>query len=111
MVASRSAAREEENRQRMRKEVDHPSEQRGSSTAANADLTSIIGQLPLHLQSMVTLLAPTISPSVEGKMMEKMGKDALQQAASMMVAVSYSSFEKTFFTFKCCVLADYFNFV
>ena len=32
-------------------------------------------------------MAQTVSPSVEGKMMEKKGKDALEQAASIMVAV------------------------
>ena len=78
MAASRSAARVEENRQRRRREVDHPSEQRGSSIAADADLTSIIRQLPSHLQSVVTLLAQTVSPSVEGKMMEKREKETLK---------------------------------
>ena len=81
-------------------EADHSFEQWGSSTAVESDLTSIIGQLPSHLQLMVTLLARTVSPSVEGKMMEKRGKDALEQVASMMVAVRYSSFEKNSFYFQ-----------
>ena len=37
---------------------------------------------------MVKLLAKMVSPSIEGRMMEKRGKDALEQAASVIVAVS-----------------------
>ena len=50
---------------------------------------------------MVLLLAGIVfPPSVEGKMTEKRGKVALEQAANMMVAVSYSSFKKTLITFS-----------
>ena len=99
MAASQFVAREEEYRQRQRREADHPSGQRGASTKADADLFSIIGQLPSHLWSMVSLSAQTISPSVEGMMMEKRGKTALEQATSIIVVVSYSSFKKTPLTF------------
>ena len=60
---------------------------------------------------MVTLLARTVSLSVEGKMMEKKGNDALEQAANMMVAISYFSSMQAFFLFKCCELTFYFSFV
>ena len=81
-------------------EVDHPTGQRGASTVADTDLTSIIGKLSSHLRLMVSLLSRIVSPSVEGKMMEKKGKATLEQAANMMVVVSYSSFKKTFLTFS-----------
>ena len=84
------------------------SERQVSLTAADADLASTIGQLPSDLQLMVTLLARMFSPVVEGKMMEKRGKDALDQAASIMVAVSYS-FSVYFLFLKCCELALYFS--
>ena len=60
-----------------RREVDHPSGQRGASATTEADLASTIWRLSLHLQSMVSLLARTITPSVEGTVMEKRGRVAL----------------------------------
>ena len=78
MVASRSAAREEESRQRRQREAIDSSEQWESSTASDADLASTIGQLPSHLQPMATLLAKMVSPSIEGRIMEKRGNDALE---------------------------------
>ena len=83
---------EEEGRQRRCREIDRPSGQRGGSTATKTDLASTIEQLLPHLRSMVSLLAQTVTPSVEGKMMEKTGRAALDQAASMMVVVSQFSF-------------------
>ena len=51
----------------------------------------------MHLQPMVTLLVKMVSSSEEGKLREKRGKDALEQAVSMMMAVSIiSSFDKFF---------------
>ena len=90
--ASRPTVREEESRQRRRKEAGHPSNQHGVSTAAEIDLTSTIEKLPSHLRLMVSLLAQTVAPSMEGRMMAKRGKAALEQIASMMVMVSHSSF-------------------
>ena len=103
MAASRSVIRKEENHQMRRKEVDHRTRKREAFTAIDADLTSVIGQLPSHLWSMVSLLAQTVSPSVEGKMMKKRGKATLEQATSMLVAISYSSFKKTLLTFSSVV--------
>ena len=91
-VASGPTIREEENCQRRCGETGQSSDQRGASTAAEADLTSIIEQLPSHLRSMVSLLARTVTPSVEGRMMEKRGKIALKKAAIMMVVISHSLF-------------------
>ena len=78
MAASQSVAREEDSRQRRRRDAVDSSEQRESPTAANADLASVIRQLPSNLQSMVTLLAKMVSPSIEGRMMEKRGNDAFE---------------------------------
>ena len=63
-AASWPTAREEEIRQRRRREVVDSSEQKASPATADADLASAIRQLPSHLQSMVTLLAKMVSPSV-----------------------------------------------
>ena len=41
---------------------------------------------------MVMLMAHMVSASKEGKMREKRGKNALKQAASMMMVVSTTSF-------------------
>ena len=61
---------------------------------------------------MVSLLALTITPSVERKMMEKRGRAALNQAASMMVAVSHSSFRNILLNFfEYFEVADFFLFV
>ena len=84
MVASQSAAREEESHQHRRRESVNSSKQRESPTTTDADLASAIEQLPSHIQPMVTLLAKMVSPSIKGRMMEKRGKDALEQAANMM---------------------------
>ena len=100
MAASQAVTREEEGRQRRRREAVDSSEQQVSKGDATADanVTSAIGQLLSHLQSMVTLLAKMVSPSKEGKLREKRGKDALEQATSLMMAISIiSSFDKFFF--------------
>ena len=60
----------------------------GGDATVDVDVASTIGQLPSHLQPMVMLLAKMVSPSDEGKLKEKKGKDALKQVASIMVAVS-----------------------
>ena len=60
---------------------------------------------------MVSLLARTITPSVEGKMMEKRGMAAFDQAANMMVAVSHLLFRNILIIFKCLEIADLFFFV
>ena len=99
MAASRSAAREEEGRQRRRRETDHPSGQRRASMGVETDLASTIEQLLSHLRAMVSLLARTVTPSVEGRMMEKKGKATLEQVASMMVAVSHSLLREILLTF------------
>ena len=91
-TASRPYPREEEGCQRRRRETDRPSGQLGASTATETDLASTIERLLPHLCSMVSLLAQTVTLSVEGKMIEKTGRAALDQAASMMVAVSQFSF-------------------
>ena len=101
LAASHPSPREEEGHQRRRRETDRPSGQRGASTATGIDLASTIERLPPHLRSMVSLLAQTVTPSVEGKMMEKRGRAALDQVASMMVAVSQFSFRKLLLTFTC----------
>ena len=93
-ATSRSASREDSDCGRRPKEADHPSGQHRATTTTEADLASTIQWLLPHLQSMVSLLAQTVTPSVEGKMMEKRGRVALDQAASMMVAVSHPSFTK-----------------
>ena len=49
---------------------------------------------------MVSLLAQTDSPPVEGRMTENKGKVALEQAISMMVAVSHSSFRGILLVFS-----------
>ena len=85
----RFTSREDSGRHRRRREVDHPSGQHEASATAEDDLASTIRRLPPHLQSMVSLLAQTVTPSIEGKMMEKRGRAALDQAVSMMVAVSH----------------------
>ena len=100
-ATSRPSPQDEEGRQKRRRETDRPSGQRGASTTAETDLASTIERLPPHLRSMVSLLARTVTPSMEGKMMEKRGKAALHQAASMMVAVSQFSFRKILLTFTC----------
>ena len=97
MAATRSTAWEEESLQRRRREAVDSSKRQASPIAVDADLASTIELLPSHLQPMVTLLARKVSPSVEGKMMEKIRKDAFNQAANMMVAVSYSSSVHFFF--------------
>ena len=74
MAASRSVAREEEGRQRRCRETDHHSGQRGASTVPEADLASTIEQLPSHLWLMVSLVALTVTPFVEGRMIENRGK-------------------------------------
>ena len=93
-ATSRSTSREDSGRHRRRREVDHPSKQRGASATTEADLASTIQRLPPYLQSMVSLLAQTVTQSVEEKMMEKKGRATLDQAASMMVAVSHPLFTK-----------------
>ena len=59
---------------------------------------------------MVTLMGNMVSPFEENKMMEKKGNDVLEQAASMMLAISitFSLFDKMFlsvapssFSFLC----------
>ena len=80
--------REKEGCQRRRRETDRPSGQRGASTATETDLASTIEQLLPHLRLMISLLVWTVTSSMEGKMMEKRGMAALDQAASMIVAVS-----------------------
>ena len=99
MATSWSAAREEEGRQRRPIETDHPSGQRGASIGVEADLASTIEQLQSHLRSMMTLLARTVTPSVEGRMTEKRGKATLEQATSMMVAVGHSLLKESLPTF------------
>ena len=94
------SARGEENRQRRRRETDHPSGQRGASPTAEANLASTIKQLLSHLRLMVSLLARTVSPSVEERMTEKSGKSALEQTANMMVAVNHSSFRGILLVFS-----------
>ena len=100
-AAPHPSPREEEGRQRRRRETDRLSGQRGASTATETDLASTIERLPPHLRLMVSLLAWTVTPSVEGKMMEKIGKATLDQATSMMVVVSQFSFRKILLTFRC----------
>ena len=100
IAASRAMTREEEGRQRRRRETIDSSEQRasGGDVAVDADVAIAIRQLPSHLQLMVTFLAEIVSPSEEGKLKEKRGKDAIEQATSMMMVVSIvSSFDKFFF--------------
>ena len=108
---SRLAPREEAGHHRRRREADRLSGQCGASAPAETELASTIERLPPHLRSMVSLLAQTVTPSVEGKMMEKRGRATLDQAASMMVAVSHSSFRKILLIFKCLEIADLFLFV
>ena len=88
-AASRPASPEEAGHHRRRREADRLSGQHEPSTPAETDLASTIERLPPHLPSMVLLLARTVTPSVEGKMMEKRGRATLDQAASMMVAISH----------------------
>ena len=80
MVASQVTTREEEGHQRRRREVVDCSEQRAleGAAAVDADVTTTIRQLPSYLQPMVMLMANMVSPSEEGKMREKRGKDALE---------------------------------
>ena len=99
-VASRLVPRGEENHQRRRKETNQPSGQRGASPAAKADLASNIEQLLSHLRSMVSLLARTVSPFVEGRMTEKRRKATLEQATTMMVAVSHFPFREILLVFS-----------
>ena len=93
-------SREEAGRHRRRREADRLSGQRGASALAEANLASTIERLPPHLRSMVSLLSRTVTPSIEGKMMEKRGRAALNQATSMMVAVRHSSLRKTLLIFQ-----------
>ena len=99
-AASRSTFREDSGRHKRRREADHPSRQRGATATAEVGLASTIQGLLPHLQLMVSLLARTVTPSVEEKMMEKRGRAALNQATSMMVAVSHPSFTKIPLLFK-----------
>ena len=80
MVTSWSTTKEEESHRCKRREVVDSSEQRvsGKGIAADANMASTIGQLPSHLQPMVTLLAKMTFPSKEGKLREKRGKNALE---------------------------------
>ena len=61
---SRPSSREEIGRHRRRREADPLSSQRGASASAEADLASTIERLPLHLRSMVSLLAWTVTLSI-----------------------------------------------
>ena len=74
---SRLTPREEAGRLRRYREADRLSRQRGASAPVEADLASTLERLLPHLRSMVSLLAWTVTLSVEGKMMEKMGRAAL----------------------------------
>ena len=80
-------------------ETEHLSGQSGASPAAEADLACTIEQLPSHMRLMVLLLAQTVSPSVDKRMTKKRGKVALEQVATMKVAVTHSSFREILLTF------------
>ena len=59
------------------------------SSGSPPQLLMLIWPPPLgSSHHMVTLLTKRVSPSVEGKMVEKREKDGLEQADSMMVTVS-----------------------
>ena len=47
-----------------------------------------IRKLPPYLQSVVTLMANMVSPNEKSRIREKRGKEALEQATSMMMVVS-----------------------
>ena len=100
LEGSRPSSREETSRHKRRREADRPNGQRGASAPAEADLAFTIERLLPHLRSMVSLLARTVTPSIEGKIMEKRGRAALDQAASMIVAIRHSSFIKVLLIFQ-----------
>ena len=50
-----------------------------------------IRQLPSYLQPVVTLMENMVPPSKESRMRDKRGKNAFEQATSMIMVVSISS--------------------
>ena len=111
LFASRSTSREDSGCHRRRREVGHLSSQRGASATVEADLASTIWRLLSHLQSMVSLLARTVTPSIEGKMMEKRGRATLDWATSMMVVVSHPLLIEVPLLFKCFEVVNLFLIV
>ena len=52
------------------------------------EIAEVVKRLPGYLQPVVTLMAIMVPPSEESKMREKMGREALAQATSMVLMVS-----------------------
>ena len=52
------------------------------------ELAEAIKRLPKYLQPVVTLMATMVPPTEESKIREKRGREALNQAASMVLMVS-----------------------
>ena len=51
-------------------------------------LPEVIKRLPGYLQPVVTLMATLVPPTEESRLQEKRGKEALNQAASMVLTIS-----------------------
>ena len=52
------------------------------------ELVEIIKKLPGYLQPMITLMATLVPPTEESKLWEKRDREALNQAANMVLTVS-----------------------
>ena len=52
------------------------------------ELAEVIKKLPGYLQPVVTLMATLVPPTKESRMRDKRGREALNQAASMVLTVS-----------------------
>ena len=52
------------------------------------ELAKVVKRIPEYLQPMVTLMATLVPPTEESRLREKRGREALNQAASMVLTVS-----------------------
>ena len=52
------------------------------------ELAEVIKRLPGYLQPVVTLMATMVPPTEESRLQEKRGREALNQAVSMVLTVS-----------------------
>ena len=54
----------------------------------NTELTKVVKRLLGYLQLMVILMATMVPPTEESRLREKRGREALNQAANMVLTVS-----------------------